>query len=144
MSFIMHICEGGNFEVTLDYPNGHYMRPSADDYSKEVSPFQSVPDAIYYVLITATTVGYGDLYPTTGVGRFFGCIMAYAGILTFSVPLAIIGYNFIIFDDKLSESKRQRELVIVASHRKVRVGIRVRALFRVRVRFMATIIIWMY
>jgi hypothetical protein len=118
MSFIMHIAEGGTFEVSLEYPNGRYMRPSISGNSKEVSPFLSITDATYYVIITTTTIGYGDLHPTTAGGRFIACILSYAGILTWSVPLAIIGYNFINEDSKLSESKRQRSLTVQTVKRK--------------------------
>jgi voltage-gated potassium channel Kch len=41
-------------------------------------------DAIWWSIVTATTVGYGDIYPVTGAGRVAGIIMMVVGIATFS------------------------------------------------------------
>ena len=40
---------------------------------------RSIWDAIWYSVITLTTVGYGDLSPVTGVGRVLGIILAHSG-----------------------------------------------------------------
>ena len=55
----------------------------------------SIWDAVWYSLITLTTVGYGDLSPVTGLGRVLGMIFALCslGILTaiIGVGLRLIG-----------------------------------------------------
>ncbi|MBR0445038.1 MAG: hypothetical protein IJK14_06680 [Clostridia bacterium] len=59
----------------------------------------SIWDAVWYSLITLTTVGYGDLSPVTGLGRVLGMIFALCslGILTaiIGVGLRLIGGMFI-------------------------------------------------
>lgn len=50
--------EHGDFIVNEDYPDGVYLRP--DGYGgKAISPFNSIPTTIYYIMITLTTIGYG-------------------------------------------------------------------------------------
>ena len=60
---------------------------------------RTVWDAIWYSLITLTTVGYGDLSPVTGAGRVLGIILALCslGVLSavISVSICIIGEQFL-------------------------------------------------
>ena len=60
---------------------------------------KNVGDALWYSLITLTTVGYGDLSPVTGLGRVLGLIFALCslGVLTaiIGVGLRLIGGMFI-------------------------------------------------
>ncbi|WP_128476467.1 NAD-binding protein [Halorussus pelagicus] len=45
-------------------------------------------DAFYYTLVTSSTVGYGDLTPTTQTGRLFGMTVVVLGTASFAVALA--------------------------------------------------------
>jgi voltage-gated potassium channel len=60
-------------------------------------------DAIWWSLVTITTVGYGDLYPVTFWGRIIGIIFILLGFIAFSTFTAFIASTFI--DKKIKESK---------------------------------------
>lgn len=52
--------------------------------------FTSIPKTLWWGVITLTTVGYGDMYPVTAWGRFFGGIVSVIGIGVLAVPAGII------------------------------------------------------
>lgn len=52
-------------------------------------------DALWWGIVTITTVGYGDQYPTTGPGRIIGVFLLVAGIGLFSVLTAFIANAFL-------------------------------------------------
>ena len=63
--------------------------------------FQSIPHAIWFMLVTMTTVGYGDVSPNTGEGKMVTVFAMVFGVLFLSMPLAIVGNNFCeIWDDR--------------------------------------------
>ena len=63
---------------------------------KEIDPvtgeyiFKSFYDAIYWATITLTTVGYGDLYPVSNVGKTLSIISSLFGIAIIAMPSSII------------------------------------------------------
>lgn len=66
--------------------------------------FASIPAAMWWSVITMTTVGYGDAYPITLTGKFLASIIAIFGIGLFALPAGILGSGFI---DEV-QSKRQK------------------------------------
>jgi voltage-gated potassium channel len=63
----------------------------------EVQPerFGSLPDSMWWAVETLTTVGYGDVYPQTTVGKMLGSIVAFLGVGLFALPTAILGAGFL-------------------------------------------------
>ena len=57
--------------------------------------FGSIPRAMYWAVITLTTVGYGDAVPVTVGGRMLAGVVALLGIGVLALPTAIIGAGFL-------------------------------------------------
>jgi voltage-gated potassium channel len=66
--------------------------------------FASIPDAMWWAVMTLTTVGYGDVYPITPLGKFFAAVIATCGIAVFALPMAII--TAAILEVNVDEEKR--------------------------------------
>lgn len=52
--------------------------------------FNSIPRAIYWAIVTLTTVGYGDITPATAVGQFLSAIVMILGYAIIAVPTGIV------------------------------------------------------
>lgn len=70
--------------------------------------FSSFYDAIYWSCCTLTTVGYGDIYPVTAVGRAFSMISAIVGIALIALPSGIITSGYL--DELRSRRDNQQNL----------------------------------
>jgi voltage-gated potassium channel len=57
--------------------------------------FSSIPASMWWAVSTMTTVGYGDVYPITTLGKFFGGFISMLGLGTFGLPVGIIAYGFV-------------------------------------------------
>ena len=57
--------------------------------------FSSIPAALWWGVITLTTVGYGDVTPVTPLGQVLGAMVAVVGIGLFALPASILASGFI-------------------------------------------------
>lgn len=57
--------------------------------------FTSIPKSIYWAIVTLTTVGYGDITPSTGLGQFFSGIVMILGYTIIAIPTGIVSANII-------------------------------------------------
>ena len=48
-----------------------------------------LPDALYFTFITALTVGYGDIVPTTGVARAISVLIGFVGVIYVGLVVAV-------------------------------------------------------
>lgn len=69
----------------------------------EVQPdkFGSIPEAMWWAMAALTTVGYGDAYPITPLGKMIGSLVTMLGIGMVALPSGILASSF-------SERMRQR------------------------------------
>lgn len=56
--------------------------------------FKNIGDGIWWAIITFATVGYGDIYPVTPLGKLLGCIICLVGVAMVAIPTGIISSSF--------------------------------------------------
>ncbi len=67
--------------------------------------FASIGHAFWWAIATLTTVGYGDVYPVTGLGKILSAIIALIGIGFVALPTGIISSAFI---EQIKENKESK------------------------------------
>lgn len=85
--------------------SGIYMM----EHEHQPTTFGSIPQSMWWSTVTLTTVGYGDVYPITFLGKVFAAIIMVAGVGLVALPTGILASSF---SDNLrrSREKMQKEL----------------------------------
>lgn len=65
------------------------------------SGFTSIPMAMYWAIVTLTTVGYGDITPVTALGKFIAAVIMLLGYAIIAVPTGIV-------TSELTQAKRDQ------------------------------------
>lgn len=73
------------FSSSLMYLVEHDIQPDK---------FPSIPASLWWGVVTLTSVGYGDTYPITPLGKFLGGITAFLGVALFALPTGIFAAGF--------------------------------------------------
>ena len=60
------------------------------EHDTQPKVFCNAFSGLWWAVATLTTVGYGDIYPVTALGRFLGSIIAFAGIAAVAIPTGVI------------------------------------------------------
>jgi voltage-gated potassium channel len=55
--------------------------------------FTSIPESIYWAIVTITTVGYGDIVPGTPMGKFIATLIMLLGYVIIAVPTGIVAVS---------------------------------------------------
>jgi len=74
------------------------------EHQRQPDQFGSVPRAMWWGIVTLTTVGYGDVVPISPFGRVLGVVIMLLGIATFALPAGILASAF-------SEEKKRRDFI---------------------------------
>ena len=79
--------------------------------------FPSIPDAFWWVVVTMTTVGYGDVVPKTGLSKFIGALCAVAGVCLLAVIIPVFVSNFMLFYSysKVWDKKKEKTSIFQCS-----------------------------
>jgi voltage-gated potassium channel len=64
------------------------------EYAAQPEVFRSIPAALWWGVSTLTTVGYGDMYPITVLGKVCSAVISILGISTFAIPSGILASAF--------------------------------------------------
>eukprot|EP01043_Picozoa_sp_COSAG02_P011693 COSAG02_NODE_435_length_22393_cov_18.805643_13_plen_492_part_00 len=85
-SATMHMLEWDPVECVKEMPN------------ETISPctvgFDTIPDSIWFVVVTMTSVGYGDYSPNGDAGKFAASTIMVMGVLSIAIPVTLIGNKF--------------------------------------------------
>jgi voltage-gated potassium channel len=68
--------------------------------------FASIPDAMWWAIVTMTTVGYGDMVPITPFGKLIGGVIAVIGLGMVALPAGLLAAGF---SEQLHQRKRAFE-----------------------------------
>lgn len=71
---------------------------------EESTMFNDFFDALYWATTTLTTVGYGDIYPTTDIGRVISMLSAILGVAVIALPSGVITASYL---EELKETKKK-------------------------------------
>ena len=71
---------------------------------EESSMFENFFDALYWATTTLTTVGYGDIYPSTDLGRVISMFSAILGVAVIALPSGVITASYL---DELRDVKQK-------------------------------------
>ena len=64
------------------------------EHEAQPDKFENIPTSIYWAVVTLASVGYGDISPVTGPGRFMTVVLAFIGIGIFAIPAALLSSAF--------------------------------------------------
>lgn len=103
-SVLMWIVERGRW----DEKKGCYAR-AGEPFWTGCSPFESIPMGCWWAITTLTTVGYGDTFAITPLGRLVNALVMLGGLACVAVPTCILGIEFAaMYRKKLREANEDQ------------------------------------
>ena len=92
-----------------------------DGVPRSSESLESIPRALWWCVTTFTTVGYGEFYPATQLGRGLAAVTMFVGIFFLAMPLSIIGGSFALawerMDARAEELEMEKEKARAAEQR---------------------------
>ena len=78
------------------------------EHEAQPEKFGTIPDAMWWAIITLTTVGYGDVFPITAPGKAVASVTAVLGLVMLALPVGIVATAF-------AQEIHRREFVVTWS-----------------------------
>jgi voltage-gated potassium channel len=77
------------------------------EHEAQPDKFPSIPSSMWWGAVTLTTIGYGDVFPITPLGKILGATVAVLGIGMFALPTAILGAGFM---EELANHRKKKKM----------------------------------
>ena len=74
------------------------------EHDAQPDKFSSIPETMWWSVATLTTVGYGDVFPITMMGRVLASVISILGIGMFALPAGILASGF---SDELKQTRKK-------------------------------------
>ncbi|EMD40160.1 hypothetical protein CERSUDRAFT_112369 [Gelatoporia subvermispora B] len=104
-STLLYFAERGTWDESL----GTFINSDGDP-----SQFSSIPAAAWFVLVTITTVGYGEITPRSFLGRLITLPLLVFGLLLIALPTFVLGREFSLVWDYMKEHQGSGEVMFDA------------------------------
>jgi len=88
------------------------------EHDAQPENFPSIPASMWWAIVTLTTVGYGDVYPVTPVGKVLAGFIALLGIGLVALPAGIIASGF---EEEIRRQRRGKTVVCPKCGHKIKI-----------------------
>ena len=97
------------------------------EHSLQPDKFGSIPESLWWSIVTLTTLGYGDAVPISGIGKLIGGFTALSGVLTVALLTGIVASAFttrmrrqeIIFEAEVETALTEDQRISVKERRAI-------------------------
>ena len=76
------------------------------EHDTQPEGYSSIPQTMWWAVSALTTVGYGDVYPITPLGKFLGSFIALLGVGLFALPAGIISAGFM---QEIEDERKEKQ-----------------------------------
>ena len=87
------------------------------EHDAQPEVFTNAFSGLWWAVATLTTVGYGDIYPITALGKLLSAVIALLGIGLVAVPSGIISAGFIEIAEKNDEPDDKKQYCPYCGHK---------------------------
>ena len=79
------------------------------EHDQQPEVFKNAFSGLWWAINTITTIGYGDIYPVTAVGKLLGGITAFLSVGFVAIPAAVLSAGFIEESRSKTEAKKEKK-----------------------------------